>query len=46
MILGASVGFGFAAFESAGYAFTALFTQQGLWPRCTLSGRPGRASRR
>ena len=30
MILGASVGFGFAAFESAGYAFTALFTEQGL----------------
>jgi protease PrsW len=30
MILGASVGFGFAAFESAGYAFTALFTVQGL----------------
>lgn len=30
MILGASVGFGFAAFESAGYAFTALFTERGL----------------
>lgn len=30
LILGASVGFGFAAFESAGYAFTALFTQRGL----------------
>jgi hypothetical protein len=30
MILGASVGFGFAAFESAGYAFTALFTVEGL----------------
>ncbi|MFF5288906.1 PrsW family intramembrane metalloprotease [Paractinoplanes globisporus] len=30
IILGASVGFGFAAFESAGYAFTALFTEQGL----------------
>ncbi|GAA1797443.1 PrsW family intramembrane metalloprotease [Planosporangium flavigriseum] len=30
MILGASVGFGFAAFESAGYAFTALFTEHGL----------------
>ena len=30
MILGASVGFGFAAFESAGYAFTALFTVDGL----------------
>jgi RsiW-degrading membrane proteinase PrsW (M82 family) len=30
MILGATVGFGFAAFESAGYAFTALFTTNGL----------------
>ena len=30
MILGAAVGFGFAAFESAGYAFNALFTSQGL----------------
>lgn len=30
VILGASVGFGFAAFESAGYAFTALFTENGL----------------
>jgi RsiW-degrading membrane proteinase PrsW (M82 family) len=30
MILGASVGFGFAAFESAGYALTSLFTPQGL----------------
>jgi RsiW-degrading membrane proteinase PrsW (M82 family) len=30
VILGAAVGFGFAAFESAGYAFTALFTQQGM----------------
>jgi len=30
MVLGASVGFGFAAFESAGYAFTALFTERGL----------------
>ncbi|GIF14428.1 PrsW family intramembrane metalloprotease [Actinoplanes teichomyceticus] len=30
LVLGASVGFGFAAFESAGYAFTALFTAQGL----------------
>jgi RsiW-degrading membrane proteinase PrsW (M82 family) len=29
MILGAAVGFGFAAFESAGYAFTALFTERG-----------------
>lgn len=30
LILGAAVGFGFAAFESAGYAFTALFTEHGL----------------
>ncbi|MEV4708722.1 PrsW family glutamic-type intramembrane protease [Actinoplanes sp. NPDC049316] len=30
MILGATVGFGFAAFESAGYAFTALFSVDGL----------------
>ncbi|MEU2612984.1 PrsW family glutamic-type intramembrane protease [Micromonospora sp. NPDC007271] len=30
IILGASVGFGFAAFETAGYAFTALFTAHGL----------------
>ena len=30
MILGAAVGFGFSAFESAGYALTALFTPQGL----------------
>ncbi|TYC21976.1 PrsW family intramembrane metalloprotease [Micromonospora sp. MP36] len=30
MILGASVGFGFAALETAGYAFTALFTAHGL----------------
>ena len=30
MILGAAVGFGFAAFESAGYAFTALFSVNGL----------------
>jgi RsiW-degrading membrane proteinase PrsW (M82 family) len=30
MILGGAVGFGFAAFESAGYAFTALFTVDGL----------------
>ncbi|HEX5205591.1 PrsW family intramembrane metalloprotease [Paractinoplanes rhizophilus] len=29
LVLGATVGFGFAAFESAGYAFQALFTQQG-----------------
>lgn len=30
MVLGAAVGFGFAAFESAGYAFNALFTRIGL----------------
>ncbi|SBT54886.1 PrsW family intramembrane metalloprotease [Micromonospora narathiwatensis] len=30
IILGASVGFGFAALETAGYAFTALFTAHGL----------------
>ncbi|MEW9554613.1 PrsW family intramembrane metalloprotease [Nonomuraea sp. NPDC050783] len=30
VILGATVGFGFAAFESAGYAFNALFTSGGL----------------
>jgi hypothetical protein len=30
MILGATVGLGFAAFESAGYAMAAMITQQGL----------------
>jgi RsiW-degrading membrane proteinase PrsW (M82 family) len=30
IVLGASVGFGFAAFETASYAFTALFTAHGL----------------
>jgi protease PrsW len=30
IVLGAAVGFGFAAFESAGYAFNALFTPGGL----------------
>jgi protease PrsW len=30
MVLGAAVGFGFAALESAGYAFTALFGSTGL----------------
>jgi protease PrsW len=30
IVLGATVGFGFAAFESAGYAFNALFTRHGL----------------
>ncbi|HEY0470075.1 MAG TPA: PrsW family glutamic-type intramembrane protease [Kribbella sp.] len=29
-VLGAAVGFGFAAFETAGYAFNALLTMQGL----------------
>ena len=30
IVLGAAVGFGFAAFESSGYAFNALFTAHGL----------------
>lgn len=30
VVLGATVGFGFASFESAGYAFNALFTAHGL----------------
>jgi RsiW-degrading membrane proteinase PrsW (M82 family) len=30
LVLGAAVGFGFAAFESAGYAFNAALTEQGL----------------
>ncbi|MEV5497212.1 PrsW family glutamic-type intramembrane protease [Nonomuraea fuscirosea] len=30
LVLGATVGFGFAAFESAGYAFNSLFTASGL----------------
>jgi protease PrsW len=30
IVLGAAVGFGFAALESAGYAFNALFTSSGL----------------
>jgi RsiW-degrading membrane proteinase PrsW (M82 family) len=30
LVLGASVGFGFAAFESAGYALTAAITEHGL----------------
>ncbi|MFI6505117.1 PrsW family intramembrane metalloprotease [Nonomuraea typhae] len=30
LVLGATVGFGFAAFESAGYAFNAMFTGEGL----------------
>jgi RsiW-degrading membrane proteinase PrsW (M82 family) len=30
IVLGAAVGFGFAAFETAGYSFNALFTMRGL----------------
>jgi RsiW-degrading membrane proteinase PrsW (M82 family) len=30
IVLGAAVGFGFAALETAGYSFNALFTMQGL----------------
>ncbi|MGW3965851.1 PrsW family intramembrane metalloprotease [Amycolatopsis sp. NPDC005003] len=30
IVLGATVGFGFSAFESAGYALTSLFTARGL----------------
>jgi RsiW-degrading membrane proteinase PrsW (M82 family) len=30
LILGATVGFGFSAFESAGYAMTSMFTEHGL----------------
>jgi len=30
IVLGAAIGFGFAAFESSGYAFNALFTPHGL----------------
>lgn len=30
VVLGAAVGFGFAAFESAGYAFNAMITERGL----------------
>jgi len=30
IVLGAAVGFGFAALETAGYAFNAMFTMQGL----------------
>jgi hypothetical protein len=30
IVLGAAVGFGFAAFESAGYAFTSMLTVKGL----------------
>ncbi|WP_235834052.1 PrsW family intramembrane metalloprotease [Actinomadura logoneensis] len=34
LVLGATVGFGFAAFESAGYALNAMYTVHGLslWP--------------
>ena len=30
IVFGAAVGFGFAALETAGYAFNAMFTMQGL----------------
>jgi protease PrsW len=36
-VLGASVGLGFAAFESAGYAFNALLTVHGLSLRARSS---------
>ena len=38
MVLGAAVGFGFAALESAGYAFVALFGSTVC--RCSTSSRP------
>jgi hypothetical protein len=41
LVLGASVGFGFAGLESAGYAFNALFTPAGLSLGATEC-RPGR----
>ena len=37
LVLGATVGFGFAAFETAGYAFNALLTEQGLSLRDLVS---------
>ncbi len=37
LVLGATVGFGFAAFESAGYAFNAVLTEQGLSLRDLVS---------
>ncbi|MFG2356041.1 PrsW family intramembrane metalloprotease [Streptomyces sp. NPDC048521] len=36
LVLGAAVGFGFAALESAGYAFDAAVSTQGLDPRALL----------
>ncbi|MFJ6011648.1 PrsW family intramembrane metalloprotease [Streptomyces sp. NPDC092952] len=36
LVLGAAVGFGFAAFESAGYAFNAAVTMQGIDLRALL----------
>ncbi|MFC7305431.1 PrsW family intramembrane metalloprotease [Streptomyces monticola] len=36
LVLGASVGFGFAAFESAGYAFNAAVTMKGIDLRALL----------
>jgi PrsW family intramembrane metalloprotease len=50
IVLGAAVGFGFAAFESAGYAFNALFTASGpslmTWwrPRCCVASWPRSAT--
>jgi protease PrsW len=38
IVLGAAVGLGFAALESAGYAFNALFTMEGC--RCRTWSRP------
>jgi len=37
LVLGATVGFGFAAFETAGYAFNAVLTEQGLSLRDLVS---------
>lgn len=37
LVLGATVGFGFAAFESAGYAFNAIFTVHGMSLRDLVS---------
>ncbi len=41
MVLGATVGFGFAALESAGYAFNALFAEADLdGPGCAFARDP------
>jgi RsiW-degrading membrane proteinase PrsW (M82 family) len=37
LVLGAAVGFGFAAFETAGYAFNAVLTERGLSLRDLVS---------